>query len=64
MLHSDLFPETGCDGELTELPELYRPFTIKRCAKCCTELLSWLADDGRWVSVVYPGMNRSMDRHT
>ena len=61
MLHSDLFPEVGCDGELIELPErCIQPLTVKRCAKCWTEFLSWRADDGRWVSVVYPGIKQSM----
>jgi hypothetical protein len=64
MLHSDLFPEFGCDGELMELPErCTQLLTITRCAKCWTEL-SWIADDGRWVNVVYPGMKQSMDRQT
>ena len=64
MLHSDLFPELGCDGELIELPErCTQLLTVKRCATCWTEL-SWVADDGRRVFVVYPGMKLSMDRLT
>jgi hypothetical protein len=56
MLHSDLFPEFGCEGELIDLPEQStQTLTVKRCGKCETEL-SWVADDGRWVKVVYPGM--------
>ena len=55
MLHSDLFPEFGCDGELIELPErCTQLLTVTQCAKCWTEL-SWVADDERRVSVVYRG---------
>ena len=58
MLHSDLFPEFGCDGELIEIPERStQMLTVERCEKCWTEL-SWVADDDRWVGVVYPGMKR------
>ena len=61
MLHSDLFPEFGCDGELIDLPEQStRMLTVKRCEKCWTEL-SWVADDGRWVKVVHPGMTEPID---
>ena len=61
MLHSDLFPEFGCDGELIEVLErCTQMITVKRCKKCDTEL-SWVADDGRWVKVVYPGMNEPID---
>jgi len=60
MLHSDLFPEFGCDGELIEIPERStQMLTVKRCEKCWTEL-SWVADDDRCVGVVYPGMKRSI----
>src|SRR5215469_1154227 len=45
MLHSDLFPEFGCDGELIDLPEQStRMLTVKRCEKCWTELV-WVADE-------------------
>jgi hypothetical protein len=37
--------------------------TVKRCEKCETEL-RWVADDEHWVSVVYPGMNKSLDWET
>lgn len=61
MLHSDLFPEFGCDGELIELPERCTELlTVSLCAKCWTEF-SYVPDDSRWVKVVYPGMKRSMD---
>ena len=61
MLHSDLFPEFGCDGELIKLPErCTQILTVTQCAKCWTEL-SWVADDGHWVTVVYPGIKLSMD---
>ena len=61
MLHSDLFPELGCNGELIEITErCTQLLTVKHCTKCWTEL-SWLADDGRLVTVVYPGMKLSMD---
>ena len=61
MLHSDLFLEFGCEGELIEVPErCTQLITVKRCAKCWTEL-GWVADDGRWVTVVYPEMKQSMD---
>lgn len=34
MLHSDLFPEFGCDGELIELPErCTQVLTVTQCAK-------------------------------
>src|SRR5262249_54890368 len=47
MLHSNLHPAFGCDGELIDLPERStRVLTVKRCVKCWTEL-SWIADDGR-----------------
>ena len=55
-LHSNLFPEFGCDGELIELPERStQMITVKRCAKCWTEH-SWVADDEHRVTVVFPGM--------
>jgi len=61
MLHSHLHPAFGCNGELIDLPERStQVLTVKRCVKCWTEL-SWIADDGRWVKVVYPGMKESMD---
>jgi len=61
MLHSDLFPEFGCDGELIVIPERSTQLvTVKRCEKCETEL-SWVADDQHWVTVVYPGMNEPID---
>ena len=61
MLHSDLFPEFGCDGELIELHErCTKTLTVVRCAACWTEF-SWVPDDSRWVRVVYPGMKGSMD---
>jgi len=57
MLHSDLFPKFGCDGQLIELPELCTQIlTVKWCEKCGTEF-SWIADDEHWINVVYPGMN-------
>ena len=64
MLHSDLIPEFGCDGELIDLPEQStKILTVKRCEKCWTEL-SWIADDERWVKVVYPGMKKSVGCRT
>jgi len=61
MLHSDLFPEFGCDGALIEIPERCTPrVTFSRCAKCWTEF-SYALDDPKWVTVVYPGMKRSID---
>jgi hypothetical protein len=61
MLHSDLFPAFGCDGELIEIPERSTQMvTVKWCEKCGTEL-SWVADEEHWVTVVYPGMNEPLD---
>jgi hypothetical protein len=61
MLHSDLFPEFGCDRELIEIPELCTQIlTVTWCERCGTEL-SWVADDGRWVNVVYPGMKEPIE---
>jgi hypothetical protein len=60
-LHSDLFPEFGCDGELIEVLERSTQLvTVKRCGKCETELI-WVADDEHWVRVVYPGMKEPID---
>jgi len=45
MLHSDLFPAFGCDGELIELPERStKIITVRCCEKCETELI-WAAGD-------------------
>jgi hypothetical protein len=56
-LHSDLFSEFGYDGELIEIHECStQMLTVTWCEKCWTEL-SWVADEDRWVEVVYPGMN-------
>ena len=64
MLHMGLFPKHDCDGELVELPERSnQTLTVASCAKCWTEF-SGVADDGRWVKVVYPGMKGSMDYPT
>src|SRR5215469_9825372 len=64
MLHTDLFPELGCDGELIDLPEQSTQLiTVKRCEKCETELCS-VADDEHYVGVVYPGMKESSDWET
>ena len=61
MLHSDLFPDFGCDGELIEIPErCTQMLTVKWCEKCGTEF-SWVADDEHWVNVVYPGMKEPID---
>jgi len=61
MMHSDLFPDFGCDGKLIEIPERSTQLiTVKLCAKCGTEL-SWVADDEHWVTVVYPGMKEPID---
>jgi hypothetical protein len=61
MLHSDILPEQGCDGELIEVPERCTPkVTFSRCAKCWTEFM-YVPDDSKWVTVVYPGMKGSMN---
>ena len=40
-LHSDLFPEFGCDGELIEIPgRCTDAATVRYCAVCWTEF-SW-----------------------
>jgi hypothetical protein len=63
MLHSDLFPAFGCDGELIELPERStQGITVKFCEKCETELI-WVASDDRWLTVVCPRMKEA-DRET
>jgi hypothetical protein len=64
MLHSHLFPEHDCNGELIELPDrCTEKLTVTRCDVCWTEL-SWRVDEPSWVTVVYPGMKRSMDWRT
>ena len=64
MLHSDLFPEFGCDGELIEIPDQCTDaVTVRYCAVCWTEF-RWALSNPRWVDVIYPGMKMSMDWQT
>jgi hypothetical protein len=59
MLHSDLFPEFPCVGELIPVEELS---TEKICLLCCsgcgTELT--YTPDCDWAMVVYPGMKSDL----
>lgn len=54
MLHSDIFPEHDCSGELIELPEDEPTHVHFAQCRCGTEFT--FAPDSDWVTVVYPGM--------
>jgi hypothetical protein len=50
-LHSDIFPERNCHGQLIELPDQRtEKLTATRCEVCWTEL-SWLIDEPNWVDL-------------
>ena len=60
MLHSDLFPEFPCDGELIRVEALStKRFRLLWCSGCGTEFT--YTPDCAWVSVVYPGMKSDLE---
>jgi len=59
VLHTDLFPEFPCDGELIPVEGLStKRVRILSCSGCGTEFT--YAPDSAWVMVVYPGMKSEL----
>jgi hypothetical protein len=62
MRHNEFDPEFPCDGELVQTEQCTDILTVCFCLKCYTELR--YAPGSSWVTVIYPGMRKSMDRPT
>jgi hypothetical protein len=62
MRHNELDREFPCDGELVETEQCTDILTVCFCLKCYTELR--YTPGSSWVTVIYPGMLKSMDRPT
>lgn len=61
MLHRDLIPEIGCDGELIQVDERStKDVTVARCSICGTD--STYVPDSDWVTIVSPGMRNPLNR--
>jgi DNA-directed RNA polymerase subunit RPC12/RpoP len=57
MLHSDIIPEHGCNGELVPVPgETTEGHGVYCCARCGTEFSFDLEAGSTWVTCVLPGM--------
>jgi hypothetical protein len=60
VLHSDLFPEFPCDGELIPMEELStQRLRVLWCSGCGTEFT--YTPDCSWITVVYPGMKSDLE---
>jgi hypothetical protein len=56
--HSDIAPEHGCNGELSQQNEEPAYVYVAWCSGCGTEFR--YEPDSDWVTVVLPGMRRSL----
>ena len=60
MFHEDILPEHSCDGELIKQTNQFtRLLTVMWCLGCGTEFR--YEPDTAWVTIIYPGMRRSLD---
>jgi hypothetical protein len=59
MRHCDLDREFPCEGELIETQQCTDTLIVAVCLKCQTELR--YVRGSRWITVIYPGMRKSVD---
>jgi len=59
MRHNELDRELPCTGELIPTPQSTDALNVLMCLKCFTEIQ--YVPNSKWVTIIYPGMRKSMD---